>query len=91
MEISIPNADAALQAAPILILRRIAKSQLLMANDLRLINVAIVKQSCPMPHLDSEVNHFSEPPCFFVVKFLLWILVVACAQTVEQGLLHCLT
>lgn len=61
---------AAWQAAPLLVPKPGSKSKLRMAIDLRPVNAATVKESWPMPHLDSEVTDFAGSTCFASLDFV---------------------
>lgn len=69
MKFLILNPEAAWQAAPVLVPKARSKAKFRMAIDLRPVNAATVKQSWPMPHIDSEVQDFADSECFAVLDF----------------------
>ena len=58
------------QAAPLLVPKRDSKAKFRMAVDLRPINAATIKESWPMPHLDSEISDFAGSTCFAILDFV---------------------
>ncbi len=59
--VDIPTAE--LQAAPLLVPKLGSKATFCMAFDLRPVNAATIKESWPMPHLNSEVTDFAKSSC----------------------------
>ena len=62
-------ATASWQAAPLLVHKKDSKSKYRLAIDLRPVNAATLKESWPMPHLDSEVLEFKGSMFFAVLDF----------------------
>ena len=58
------------QAAPLLVPKLGSKAKFRMAVDLRPVNAATIKESWPMPHLNSEVNDFAKSSCFSSLDFV---------------------
>ena len=58
------------QAAPLLVPKPGSKAKLRMAVDLRPVNAAAIKESWPMPHLESENLDFTNSTCFAVLDFV---------------------
>ena len=58
------------QAAPLLVPKPGTKAGYRMTVDLRPVNSATIKESWPMPHLDSEVFDFSGSKCFASLDFV---------------------
>ena len=58
------------QAAPLLVPKPGSKAGYRMTVDLRPVNAATIKESWPMPHLDSEVQDFSGSNCFASLDFV---------------------
>lgn len=61
---------AAWQAAPFIVPKLGSRSKYRMAIDLRPVNAATVKESWPMPHLDSEVMDFAGSTCYASLDFV---------------------
>lgn len=58
------------QAAPLLVAKPKSKAKYRLAIDLRPVNAATIKESWPMPHLDSEVLDFEGSGAFAVLDFV---------------------
>ena len=58
------------QAAPLLVPKPGSKAKLRMAVDLRPVNAVTVKESLPMPHLDSEMQDFAGSKFFAILDFV---------------------
>ena len=61
---------AAWQAAPLLMAKPNSRSKYRLAIDLRPVNAATIKESWPMPHLDSGVPEFRGSQVFAVLDFV---------------------
>lgn len=70
LEFAILMPTASWQAAPIIVPKPKSKSKYRMAIDLRPVNAATIKESWPMPHLDSEILDFAGSTCFASVGFV---------------------
>lgn len=68
--IFIPNPHADWQVTPFLVPKVGSKAMFRCAIDLRPVNAATIKQSWPMPHLDSEVQDFAGSKCFGIIDFV---------------------
>ena len=58
------------QAAPLIVPKPGSKAKFRMAIDLRPVNSATVKESWPMPHLESEMIDFAGSNCFASLDFV---------------------
>ena len=58
------------QAAPLIVPKPGSKAKFRMAIDLRPVNSATVKESWPMPHLESEMIDFGGSNCFASLDFV---------------------
>jgi len=58
------------QAAPLILPKPGSKAGWRMTVDLRPVNGATIKESWPMPHLDSEVFDFAGSRCFASIDFV---------------------
>ena len=63
-------ATATWQAAPLLVHKKESRSKCRLAIHLRPVNTATMKESWPMPHLDSEILDFKGSVCFAVLDFV---------------------
>lgn len=61
---------ASWQAAPLIVVKPGSRSKYRMAIDLRPVNAATVKESWPMPHLESEMLDFVGSTCFASLDFV---------------------
>ena len=61
---------AAWQAAPLLVPKKGSKAKFRMAVDLRPVNAATVKESWPMPHIDSELQDFAGSKFFASLDYV---------------------
>ena len=68
MCVELPNADW--QAAPLCVAKPGSRSKFRLAIDLRPVNSATVKESWPMPHLESELLDFKGSAVFAVLDFV---------------------
>ena len=64
-------------AAPLLVPERDSKAKFGMDVDPRPINAASIKESWPMPHLDSEISEFAGSTCFAILDFVSRLLAPA--------------
>ena len=55
---------------PLLVPKPGSKVKLRMAVDLRPVNAATIKESWPMPHLESEILDFANSTCFAILDFV---------------------
>ena len=58
------------QVVPLLVHKEESRSKYRLAIDLRPVNAATMKESWPMPHLDSEILDFEGIVCFVVSDFV---------------------
>ena len=63
-------ATATWKAVPVLVHKKESRSKYRLAIDLRPVNAATMKESWPMPHLDSEILDFKGSVCFAVLDFV---------------------
>ena len=63
-------AMASWQPAPLLVQKKDSRATFRLSIDLRPVKTATVKESWPMPHLDSEILDFQGSACFAVLDFV---------------------
>ena len=70
MEFAFVMPTASWQAAPLIVPKPGSRSKYRMAIDLRPVNAATIKESWPMPHLESEMLDFVGSTCFASLDFV---------------------
>lgn len=70
MDFALVMPTASWQAAPLILPKPGSKYKYRLAIDLRPVNASTVKESWPMPHLDSEVMDFAGSTCFESLEFV---------------------
>jgi len=70
MDFAVVMPTASWQAAPLIVPKPGSKAKYRMAIDLRPVNAATIKESWPMPHLESELLDFGGSNCFASLDFV---------------------
>lgn len=65
-----PNRKAKWQCAPLIVPKPDSKAKFRLTIDLRPVNSATIKESWPMPNLDSEMLDFAGSTCFAAIDFV---------------------